>query len=140
MHLNSHIVASYLSVVAHALSALTSLSEHESRPRVSLVLMDSKLDSLSLPVLRPSIHAPEAELGGQSNPPYRVGCLVDHYFEWVGTFQSKDSTSPGPLTQTLHLSETGRGDDREDVILLWKRIDGHGRVFNDRSGVTYTWQ
>ena len=55
---------------------------------MSLVLMDSKLDTLSLPVLRPSIHAPEAELGGQSDPPYRVGCLVDRYFEWVGTFES----------------------------------------------------
>ena len=123
--------------------------------------MDSKLDSLSLPVLRPSIHAPEVELGGQSNPSYRVGCLVDRYFEWVGTFESsmcfipracgdlpysfdEEDTSPssqlGPLTYTLRLRETAREDGREDVILLWKRIDGQGRVFNNRPGVTYTWQ
>ncbi|KAN0127094.1 hypothetical protein V8E53_015112 [Lactarius tabidus] len=137
-----HNVASYLSVVAHALTALKSLSDHESRPRVSLVLMDSKLDSLSLPVLRPSIHAPEAELGGQSDPTYRVGCLVDRYFEWAGTFESKDASpsQPGPLTHTLRLMETAQGDDQEGVVLLWKRIDGQGRVFNDRPGVTYTWQ
>ena len=119
--------------------------------------MDSKLDTLSLPVLRPSIHAPEAELGGQSDPSYRVGCLVDRYFEWVGTFESsmffiscifaysfdKEDTSasqPGPLTHALRLIETARDDDREDVILLWKRIDGLGRVFNDQLGVTYKWQ
>jgi len=109
MRLNSHNVASYLSVIAHALTTLKSLSEHESRyvcyfelsrtkirqalrPRVSLVLMDSKLDSLSLPVLRPSIHTPEVELGGQSDPLYHVGFLVDRYFEWVGTFESSMST------------------------------------------------
>ncbi|KAH9002377.1 hypothetical protein EDB86DRAFT_299594 [Lactarius hatsudake] len=149
-----HNVASYLSVVAHALTTLKSLSEHESRyvcpfefsrtkirqalrPRVSLVLMDSKLDSLSLPVLRPSIHAPEVELGGQSDPPYRVGFLVDRYFEWV---EDTSPSQPGSLTHTLRLRETARGDDGDDVVLLWKRIDGKGRVFTDRPGVSYTWQ
>jgi hypothetical protein len=123
--------------------------------------MDSKLDSLSLPVLRPSIHAPEAELGGQSDPTYRVGCLVDRYFEWAGTFESSmfftpcawndfaysfddeedaSPSQPGPLIHTLRLMETARGDDQEGVVLLWKQIDGQGRVFNDRPGVTYTWQ
>ncbi|KAH9062206.1 hypothetical protein EDB87DRAFT_326171 [Lactarius vividus] len=137
-----HNVASYLSVVAHALTTLKSLSEHESRPRVSLVVMDSKLDSLSLPVLRPSIHAPEVELGGQSDPPYCVGFLVDRYFEWVGTFESKDTSpsQPGSLTHTLRLRETARGDDGDVVVLLWKQIDGKGRVFTDRPGVSYTWQ
>ena len=122
--------------------------------------MDSKLDTLSLPVLRPSIHAPEAELGGQSDPPYRVGCLVDRYFEWVGTFESSmffvsrawrefaysfdeedtSSSQPGPLTHALRLLETALGDDQEDIILLWKRIDGQGRVFDNRLGVSYKWQ
>jgi len=104
--------------------------------------MDSKVDSLSLPVLRPSIHAPEVELGGQSDPPYRVGFLVDRYFEWVGTFESKHgaASQTGSLTHSLRLRETARGDDGEDLVLLWKRIDGQGRVFNQRPGVTYTWQ
>ena len=46
----------------------------------------------------------------------------------------------GSLTHTLRLREIARGDDREDVVLLWKQIDGQGRVFSDRAGVAYTWQ
>jgi len=50
--------------------------------------MDSRLDTLSLPILKPSIHAPDVELGERSDPPYHVGFLADCYFEWVGTFES----------------------------------------------------
>ena len=62
--------------------------------------MDSRLDSLSLPVLRPSIHAPEVELGGQKDPPYRVGFIVDRYFEWVGTFEASMSITVVPVPGT----------------------------------------
>ncbi|KAH9959541.1 hypothetical protein BGW80DRAFT_107373 [Lactifluus volemus] len=49
---NSHLytLASYMSLVAHALTTLSSLSEQMSPSQVSLVLIDSRLDSLSLPV------------------------------------------------------------------------------------------
>lgn len=58
------------------------------RPHVSLVLMDSRLDGLSLPVLKPHIQGPSvAELEGPKDLPYRVALLMDHYFEWVGTFE-----------------------------------------------------
>jgi hypothetical protein len=50
--------------------------------------MDSRLDFLNLPVLKPHIHGPRvADLEGP-NSPYRVASLIDHYFEWVGTFES----------------------------------------------------
>jgi hypothetical protein len=50
--------------------------------------MDSRLDGLSLPVLKPPILGPSiAELEGPKDLPYRVAFLMDHYFEWVGTFE-----------------------------------------------------
>ena len=50
--------------------------------------MDSRLDTLSLPILKPSIHVPDVDVGGQFDSPYRVAFLIHHYFEWVGTFES----------------------------------------------------
>lgn len=51
--------------------------------------MDSRLDGLNLPVLKPDITGPGvADLEGPNNPPYRVAFLMHHYFEWVGTFES----------------------------------------------------
>ena len=50
--------------------------------------MDSRLDCLNLPVLKPPIQGPRvAELEGPNDLPYRVAFLMDHYFEWVGTFE-----------------------------------------------------
>jgi hypothetical protein len=52
------------------------------RPHVSLVLMDSRLDGLNLPVLKPHIQGPSvAELEGPKDLPYRVALLMDHYFD-----------------------------------------------------------
>ncbi|KAI0306932.1 hypothetical protein B0F90DRAFT_1683624 [Multifurca ochricompacta] len=138
-----HTLASYLSLVAHALSTLRSLSEQVSGSHVSLVLMDSRLDSLSLPVLQPSVQAPDVDLGGQSEPSFRVAFLIHHYFEWVGTFEFKE-TPPQmeSFTHFLRLRETARGDDDEaDVIMQWRQIDGQPRVFNNnRTGVVFVFQ
>jgi hypothetical protein len=50
--------------------------------------MDSRLDGLNLPVLKPHIQGPRvAELEGPNDTPYRVASLMHHYFEWVGTFE-----------------------------------------------------
>jgi hypothetical protein len=50
--------------------------------------MDSRLDCLNLPVLKPHIQGPRvAELEGPNDLPYRVAFLMNHYFEWVGTFE-----------------------------------------------------
>ena len=58
------------------------------RPHISLVLMDSRLDCLNMPVLKPHIQGPRvAELEGPNDLSYRVAFLMDHYFEWVGTFE-----------------------------------------------------
>ncbi|KAH9981871.1 hypothetical protein BJV74DRAFT_64710 [Russula compacta] len=135
----SHSLASYLSLVAHALTMLRSWSEQATRPPVSLVLMDSRLDRLSLPVLKPPSQAPtEAQLGGHNDPPYRVAFLIHHYFEWQGTFESEEA-SPSSFTYSLRLRETVRGDDDgAEVVLRWNRMNGERRVFNDRPGVIFT--
>jgi len=51
--------------------------------------MDSRLDSFSMPVLKPPVDGPNgADLDGvQSDSSYRVAFLMFHYFEWVGTFE-----------------------------------------------------
>ena len=67
----------------------------------------------------------------------RLSCV-----EIFRSFDEEDTSpsQPGPLTHALRLIETARGDDQEDIILLWKRIDGQGRVFDNRLGVSYKWQ
>lgn len=51
--------------------------------------MDSRLDGLNLPVVKPDIPGPGvADLEGPNSGPYRVASLMDHYFEWVGTFET----------------------------------------------------
>ena len=51
--------------------------------------MDSKLDGMNLPVLK--TQGPRvAELEGPDlgpDLPYRVASVMEHYFEWIGTFQ-----------------------------------------------------
>lgn len=55
--------------------------------------MDSRLDSLSMPVLKQPPDEPNgADLGGsQSESSYRVAFLMFHYFEWAGTFETSTS-------------------------------------------------
>ncbi len=64
------------------------LKQVRRRPHVSLVLMDSRLGCLDLPVLKPHSQGPRvAELEGPNDPPYRVAFLMHHYFEWIGAFE-----------------------------------------------------
>ncbi|KAH9954384.1 hypothetical protein BGW80DRAFT_1402182 [Lactifluus volemus] len=109
--------------------------------QVSLVLIDSRLDSLSLPVVRASNHASDLDMGGQHDPSYLVALSIHQYFEWVGTFESKLSPSQsGSFTYSLRLHETMREDERAEIVWRWGRVEGQPRVFNDRPGVVYIWQ
>jgi len=68
--------------------------------------MDSRLDSLKLPVLKPPTHVPtDADLGGgQTDTCYRVAFLMFHYFEWVGTFESSAfANGLRPLVISFHM-------------------------------------
>ncbi|KAI0265136.1 hypothetical protein BC834DRAFT_880270 [Gloeopeniophorella convolvens] len=136
-----HNLASYLSLIAHAFDTLGLLSEHPTRPSVSFVLMDSKLDALSLPVLKPPEHphVADAELGGQGDAPYRVAHLAHAYFEWVGTFESGVPATARSLRHRLRLRATqDDGDGAGDVVMEWTRVEGEPRVFCER-GVLFRW-
>jgi len=129
-----HSLASYLSLVAHAVTLLKCWSEQASRPHVSLVLMDSRLDCLNLPVLKPHIQGPRAaELEGPKDLPYRVAFLMDHYFEWVGTFEFEE-TPLSPSSHTLRLRNTVGA---EEIDMKWRRVNEQARAFSDRPGAVF---
>ena len=114
--------------------------------------MDSKLDGLNLPVLKPE--GPRAaELEGP-DPPYRVASVMEHYFEWIGTFQF--STSAGitrlrkyqficscdeeetlPFSRYMLRLRDTVGVGAEEVELKWRRMNGKDRPFSDRPGAVF---
>ena len=77
------------------------------RPQVCLVLMDSRLDSLSMPVLKPPPDGPTgADLGGgQSESSYRVAFLMFQYFEWVGTFETSTFGNRSVISSYAHVMQ-----------------------------------
>ena len=117
--------------------------------------MDSRLDGLNLPVVKPDIPGPGvADLEGPNYPPYRVAFLIHHYFEWVGTFESgafagiahpwnnsrvhTEDTSPptGLSTYMLRLQELAG----EETVIKWRRVTGQARVFNDQPGSVFVFE
>ena len=76
------------------------------RPHVCLVLMDSRLDSLSMPVLKPPADGPNgADLGGGQSDSYRVAFLMFHYFEWVGTFETSAFGNCSVISSYAHVMQ-----------------------------------
>jgi hypothetical protein len=102
------------------------------RSQVSLVLMDSRLDSLSLPVVRTSGHASDLDMGSKHDPSYPVVMLIHHYFEWVGTFESGASESSLRLFHTVTCSYEKRSPrlhsrDRPHTPCVYTRQHGKTR-------------
>lgn len=118
--------------------------------------MDSRLDGLNLPVVKPDIPGPGvADLEGPNYPPYHVALLIHHYFEWVGTFESgafavithsrnnsrahvTEDTSPptGLSTYMLRLQELAG----EEAVIKWRRVTGQARVFNGQPGSVFVFE
>jgi hypothetical protein len=86
------------------LTSLGSKTDICRRSQVSLVLMGSRLDSLSLPVVRASNHASDLDMGCQHDPSYPVALSIHQYFEWVGTFESSAFKSSPDLFHTVTCS------------------------------------
>ncbi|KAI0053083.1 hypothetical protein FA95DRAFT_1552973 [Auriscalpium vulgare] len=120
-------LASYLSLVALALASVTALSTQHPQCPTTLVLIDSRIDSLKLPVLKhpfPIVDEPESD---SSDASYKVGFLAQSYFEWVGTFESqapRTDLSASKVTGSSHelrLHQVRmREDSSEDVIFRWR--------------------
>ncbi|CCM04808.1 uncharacterized protein FIBRA_07001 [Fibroporia radiculosa] len=81
-------LASYLSLISHALTAVNHLAV-QSSIGVALAVFDSGLENLKLPVLRPISPGP----GDQSQPATlrkeSIAMCVEKYFEWTGTAERK---------------------------------------------------
>ncbi|KDQ21053.1 hypothetical protein BOTBODRAFT_183713 [Botryobasidium botryosum FD-172 SS1] len=83
----AHTLSEYVALVANALSALQYLSIHQNDPDPRLVLFDSGVRDLRLPLLKPlpsqDLLMPE-DYGESSSRKERVFDAVKRYFEWVG--------------------------------------------------------
>ncbi|KAH9952869.1 hypothetical protein BGW80DRAFT_570485 [Lactifluus volemus] len=103
--------------------------------------MDSRLDSLSLPVVRASNHASDLDMGGQHDPSYPVELLIHQYFEWWSCRLHSRNHSHTPYVYTRQHRKTrklrlfGGGDELRDslgysmTVLAWF-IHGTESLYN----------
>ncbi|KAI0320632.1 hypothetical protein OF83DRAFT_1169176 [Amylostereum chailletii] len=133
---DSHTLSSYLSLVAGALTALETLGSNGDL--VQLILMDSRLDELKLPVLKRPSHIPDEDDSSWTS--YKVSFLVQRYFEWHGRFETilspespvapeQDAPQPSAsgTTHRLHLCKTNENEDSESSnVWEWVVKDGRG--------------
>ncbi|PBL02120.1 hypothetical protein ARMGADRAFT_1005556 [Armillaria gallica] len=104
-------VSSYMSLVIRALSFATFLSS-ESLGGTSVVLFDSQLHRLKLPVVKQDYHYDnESQNRAQSEA---VGPLMQKYFQTIGTFQQDNGNSEpsksDPTRKRLNLYKAGQDD------------------------------
>ncbi|KDQ64685.1 hypothetical protein JAAARDRAFT_145694 [Jaapia argillacea MUCL 33604] len=148
----SHTISSYLSLVAHALAAVNMMNA--TRPGTSLVLFDSRIDELKLPVIEPVFRRLNFENGDEDtpDPPVRkesVSFLVAKYFEWCGTVENASSAN---ATRSDSLdAETGGVEKRtrlrlvhtagrsEDILWEWAEKAGPARPSTERLGIEFDW-
>ncbi|THH20129.1 hypothetical protein EW146_g1145 [Bondarzewia mesenterica] len=147
----THTLSSYLSLIAHASALSASLSAHTPESPVALVLMDSRLDELKLPVLKRPVFSADADDGeehesvNRSHRKESVSALAQRYFEWVGTFEPATPTtvdsppqSPQPsFTHRFRLCTPYTTDD--EIVWQWNEREGELRGFSDRHGTLFTW-
>ncbi|KAI0068900.1 hypothetical protein BV25DRAFT_1910635 [Artomyces pyxidatus] len=96
---SAHTLSSYLTLVAHASSVANILSAQTPDSPISLVLMDSAVDSLKLPVLKRPTHLVAVEPDVESSESsYRVAHVARRYFEWVGAFDNLEVEEDPPQT------------------------------------------
>lgn len=104
-------VSSYMSLVIRALSFATFISS-ESSGRTSVVLFDSQLHRLKLPVVKQDYHYSNE---GPNRPrPEAVGPLMQRYFQTIGTFAQDSDNSERPESdpdrKRLSLYRAGQDD------------------------------
>ncbi|KZT71594.1 hypothetical protein DAEQUDRAFT_763812 [Daedalea quercina L-15889] len=91
-------LASYLSLITHALSAVQSLSA-KAETGVAFAVFDSGLGGLKLPIIRPVSPSDEDPGGSRPSTGRRepVAFFVEKYFEWTARVEGTDhSSSPPP--------------------------------------------
>ncbi|OBZ76538.1 hypothetical protein A0H81_04029 [Grifola frondosa] len=100
---SEHTVASYMSLICHAMALVSSWSA-QSATSSALAVFDSGLDQLKLPVFRPfSPGDPgEDEVTAKREP---VALFVEQYFEWIGTAEELEAAAPSTSFDTSSLSD-----------------------------------
>ncbi|KAG6378463.1 hypothetical protein JVT61DRAFT_12721 [Boletus reticuloceps] len=108
-----HTVSSYLLLITHVLSTAEYLSSRsfDSSP-ASVVVFDTRLDQLKLPVLRtpPSSAFDERDDPEDVPRPESVLFFAAKYFELSGTFQLRGQADSDLQTSVLALHRTGQGE------------------------------
>lgn len=136
-------LSSYLTLLLHASSTVSSLSAQSGRT-TALAVFDSGLENLRMPLLRVPSPDPDAPEGTQhvvKDVHESVASLAQQYFEWVGTVDEEDSSPPTSQPQEITLSMVSRNciltlehmkarNGHEDVVWQWREeLSAGGVVF-----------
>ncbi|KAG2152024.1 hypothetical protein BD769DRAFT_1623684 [Suillus cothurnatus] len=133
-------------LVLHELSAyFLPINENKPTP-MRLVLFDSQLDKLKLPVLRTlTVPVFDGEENGDETPRSEsVAFVARKYFEWVGTFVRSDPETDSPpdgsgarrCTLTLHK----QGSDFEsDIVWRWSEVPKQTHSRCEKLVITFAW-
>ncbi|KAK7695466.1 hypothetical protein QCA50_000102 [Cerrena zonata] len=138
-------IASYLSLLSHAFSCVSSLSQTPNTS-VSLAVFDSGLTNLKLPIL-PPLHMEELEKQGEREAKEKqieyqpdttpksipIPFLAYKYFELVGTFE--DDHENNHSTSRSRIFKLVRPDSgTEELSWKWRE-----RRDQEPDGVAFTW-
>ncbi|GJE84396.1 hypothetical protein PsYK624_004720 [Phanerochaete sordida] len=136
-------VSSYLTLIHHALSTVSSLTAQTGK-RVALAIIDSGLEDLRLPLVKPvSLVVDDGAIPAAENSRREsVAYLVQRYFDWTGTIE-EDITSPSEWQETvittLHKRccrfrrAGGQGGEQDETIWHWTE------EFSPPNGVRFSW-
>jgi len=129
-------LASYLSLISHALTVAKTLSI-QAATHVTLVVFDSGLDKLRLPILRPVSPTSEGAPGSSQARLEHVSFFVEKYFELVGTVEAlpapeipssqPEEDSFETAGEHMRMAFRRTGDSSMDLTWDWvvrKRMDG----------------
>jgi len=106
-------ISQYSLLIVNALATASFLSSCEPRrPPISVVLFDSALEKLKLPILRRPSFSHEDGVNGRDpeTGPECVAAIVEKYFDWIGFVDDLSSTlsNPHSLPSYVEYSERRR--------------------------------
>lgn len=119
-------VSSYLTLIHHALNAVSTMSAQTGKP-IALAVFDSGLEDLRLPLVKPvSLVAEDGTLDEAKRE--NIAYLVQRYFEWTGTIE-EDVPSPAGWQETSLTTLRrcscrlrcvgGQAADQKDIVWQW---------------------
>jgi len=162
-------LSAYITLVANALSALQYLSIHQNDPESRLVLFDSEIQDLRLPLVKPLSSQNELMPEDYGESSSRKECVLDaakRYFEWIGNVElleyipssrsspfavSLDQDYVNHAPEPLYTSKTHRmtltanpnirrhGQNTDPIIWEWAEKEAE-EVPNRKRGMVLVWE